>query len=593
MRKRITAHIALLLAVLTLLTACGETGEPAAPEDAAGPLTVAVRLREGQGELDPAFAEAEGSATVLYHLYENLLRWEDGGGGHGQAAPGQAASWTVETDYAGNATYTFTLRENIRWSDGAEVTAEDFVTAWRRLADPATGSPHSGLLSMVAGYGEVRETGDATLLGVSAPDKRTFVVSLEGSCAYFLSEVCGGACTMPVRDGAYNGPYVLAGQTEDELILARSETYYDHVLVGPEELRFVAVPDDDDAYQRFLEGGLDLTWGLPYHAAFALAEGGDWIPEPVTEVYAVLLNTLQPPFDDPRVRLAFFLAVDAEAVAGAAGDPTSRPAAGIVPYGVADYGDRPEDAAEGNTAAETEEAPTPWDFRAHSLEKVTVPEAGSYDEDCVKARELLREAGYPGGEGLPEIEYIYVSSNQGLAVGDALRDMWREKLGAEITLRAVTQEEYDAALARAVESGVETGEGGAEDAAEPEEAAGTGETGEAEAPPAAFTIAAQLLSPEWNDAGELLGLWHSGSENPTGYASDSFDILLDSAKAAVTGEARDGFLHDAEAILLSDPPVIPVLYSGESYLLSDGLTGLVRSPNGVFFLSGLRRNQEP
>src|SRR5699024_10161930 len=96
--------------------------------------------------------------------FENLMRWEDDGSGHAVLAPGQAESYEVETDYAGNATYTFTLRSGIQWSDGQAVTAGDFVTAWQRLADPANDLPHRALLKDIAGYSKVQETGDSSLL---------------------------------------------------------------------------------------------------------------------------------------------------------------------------------------------------------------------------------------------------------------------------------------------------------------------------------------------------------------------------------------------------------------------------------------------
>ena len=190
---------ALALALALLVSGCGQREESPAvnPEE---PFTLRAALPEAQDTLDPAKVTAQGGESLLYHLYENLLRWEDDGSGWASLTGGQAESYTLETDYAGNATYTFTLREDARWSDGKPVTAGQFAAAWRRLADPANGLPHRELLAPLAGYSQVQETGDASLLEVSAPDERTFVVSLEGSCAWFLSEICAGAYTMPVRE---------------------------------------------------------------------------------------------------------------------------------------------------------------------------------------------------------------------------------------------------------------------------------------------------------------------------------------------------------------------------------------------------------
>jgi len=589
MRKLRTMLLAAAMALTALLSACETPGNnspdnPAEDED--GAFIVTARVAAAQNTMDPAYVTAQGGDTILYHLYENLLRWTDGGDGYAVLAPGQAEDWSSASDFAGSTTYTFTLREGLCWSDGAAVTAQDFVAAWRRLADPAAESPHRGLLAAIAGYDQVQSTGDTSLLEVSAPDERTFVVRLAGSCAWFLSDVCASAYTVPTRDDATNGPYTLARREENAVVLARSTTYYDHLAVGPEELRFVAVPDDGDAFAQFQAEEIDLISGLPSEALADMPE--NWVPEPASSVYAVLLNTHRAPFDNPDVRLAFRLAVDGSALADAAGDPTFRPAAGVVPYGVADYGDRPVQAspADGtpqpNAVPAEEKASTYWDFRAHSLEKVTVPDLSDYESDCLRARQLLVSAGYPNGEGLPEIEYIYVDTGPAKAVAEALRDMWRSQLGATVTLKAVSPEAYAAALLPAVADG----DG---DAADTEDS--SAEDGEAAAPATGlFTMAAQMLTPASNDAGSLLELWYGGSENNiTGYASEHFDILLDAAQSAVSTEARDGFLHDAEAILFTDAPVIPLVCPGGSYRLAEQFSGLYRAPDGVFFLAALRR----
>lgn len=193
MRKKYRSLLWALLALL--LCACGKAPEDGESPDESVPLqadVLTVRTGEAQTTLDPAAVTARGGETILYHLYENLLRWEDGGDGWAVLAKGQAENYTLETDYAGNATYTFTLREDAVWSYGTAVKAQDFVFAWQRLADPANDLPHRELLSGVAGFAEVQETGDPSLLAVSAPDGKTLTVTLQGSPAYFLEEICAG-----------------------------------------------------------------------------------------------------------------------------------------------------------------------------------------------------------------------------------------------------------------------------------------------------------------------------------------------------------------------------------------------------------------
>jgi oligopeptide transport system substrate-binding protein len=585
MHKKPLSLAALLLALCLLLSACGQnsnnnsagTQTTQADPTPAEPITVTVSAGGSQDTLDPAFVTAEGGETILYHLYENLLRWEDDGSGYAKLALGQAESYEVETDYAGNATYTFTLRWGIFWSDGQSVTASDFVTAWQRLADPATNSPHRELMSVISGYDEVQATGDPTLLAVSATDDQTLVVTLNGSCPYFLSEICAGAYTMPLRadiiaaddwgQGApavTNGAYTVTQYRTNLTTLERSENYYDAGDVGPESIRFQAVIDSETDYQSFLDGDVDLVTDLPAEAVESLGE--TWVPEAVTSTYAVLFNAGTAPFNSDLVRQAFSLAVDTQQILDALDDPTLRLASGLVPYGVADYGQREEDAEpeeddtlpDPNAPVEEteEEVPTYWDFRAHSQELVTLPadDAGDYAEACHQARLLLTQAGFGGGEELPELNYIYVDTPANALVAQSLQTMWREGLGVEVTIQGLTQEEYDTRL-----------------------------TGVSSVAP--FYLAGATLTADYDDAEAILSLWGSGGV--TGYESDAFSILLTSANAAVSTDARDAYLHDAEAILLTDSAVIPLYDFGSSYQFADRLTGLYRAPNGVFFLTGI------
>lgn len=595
MHKTYKTLLAALLSLAMLLSACGQPntngGQSPDGETEEDAFSVTVCATAAQDTLDPARSTASGGETILYHLFENLMRWEDDGKGYAVPVPGQAESYTVETDYAGNATYTFTLRVDILWSDGQAVTADDFVTAWRRLADPANDLPHRELLSVVAGYDQVQETGDSTLLSVSASDARTFVVTLNGSCAYFLEEICASAYTMPVRQDLLqdsrwgssasatvtNGAYTPSLFTADLVTLARSETYYDAIHVKPDILHFVTATDRETDYGRFLNGEIDLITDLPVSVLQELADTGSWLPEAVTTTYGVLLNTQQPPFDNPDIRQAFLLVVDTQAVVEALGDLTSQAAAGLVPYGVTDFGQRAveEEPEEESALPDPNAEPTPeepeayWDFRAHSQELVTLPAADDYASDCLRAQALMAQAGYAGGGGFPVVEYLYVESDMGRAIARCLQSMWQEQLGVTVTVRGVSQEEYDAALypAQEQEEGAEAGE---------------------EVLPS-FQMAGMTFSAAYNDAEAFLSRWHSLSgENLSGYQSSAFDILLDSAQAAVSPEARDAYLHDAEAILLADAPVIPVCYLGSSYQLAQGLTGLYRGPDGVYFLSSVQ-----
>ena len=590
MKHRTKTLIALILAVLLILSACGKQADPPVVQtpETPQPLILTAVLGDAQDTLVPSYSTAAGSETILYHLYENLLRWEDDGNGYAVLAPGQAESYTVETDYAGNATYTFTLRNDIVWSDGQSVTSYQFAAAWQRLADPAYNSPHRELFSCIAGYDEVQATGDPSLLQVSTPDARTLVVKLVGSVPCFLEVVCAGAYTMPIRTYlpgnmdnqiVTNGAYYLAEFSDGLVKLAKSENYYDRANVTVDEIHIIPASDSETDYVKLSEGTIDFTGALPVSALQELAVGS-WVSEPVTVTYALLLNTMQYPFDNADVRAAFRLAVDEQAIVNALADYTSRAATGLVPYGVNDHGverasEEDEDqtaSADPNVPAPEQEEKAPYaDFRAHSREIVTMDISEDYDIDCTWARALLSGAGFADGKDFPQVEYIYVDTPENKLVAECLRSTWQNILGVTVTLRGLTEEEYAQMLQP-------SGEGAA--------------SGEETLYPA-FQIAATELTCDYTDAYDFLARWHSASaENICGYSSPAFDILIGAAAAATAPESFDAYLHDAEAILLQDSPVIPLFYRGGSYALSDDLTGLYRAPNGIYFFSHITRSVE-
>lgn len=563
MRRFLKCLAALIWVVL--LTACQTPANSTADGGAVEALT--VTLGQTQTTLDSAAATAEGSDTILFHLYENLMRWEDNGDGYAVLAPGQAASYTVETDQDGNATYTFTLREDIKWSDGEAVTAHHFAAAWKRLADPANDLPYREMMRGIAGYDAVQESGNVNLLAVTAPDATTLVVTLTGNAPYFLESVCASAHTMPIRHNPpsstkiiTNGAYTVEEFTSEQISLVKSETYYDAANITVARLQILPAADDAAGYDALLRGETGFVENLPRSILTASEETG-WETEAVTTTLAVAFNTRQEPFTVPEVRVALRLAVDQQTIVEALADGTSRAATGLVPCGVSDLGAETTDSTETEEESAEPSAPVRWDFREHSKEIVTVDTSSNYESDCDRARAFLAQAGYPNGEGFPTVEYIFLNTEENAVIARAIQTMWQEQLGISITLRALTSEEYAERLTPVVQEGEEMTD-----------------------PP--FQMAAISLTAAHNDVSAILSRWHSASEdNFIGYASDAFDILLDNAALTSSAAVYDAYFHDAEAILLADAPLIPLCYQGRSFCLAEGMTGLYHAPNGIYFFS--------
>lgn len=551
---------------LSLLAGCGGGEEG---------VDLSVCVGAAPESLDPIYAVSAADQTILTHLYENLMQASVDENGALTAVGGMAKSAESETDVDGNVTWTFRLR-SAKWSDGKKVTADDFVYAWQRLADPERNSPYASLLSIVAGYEEARASGDMSLLRVSAENDSTLVVVLNGNYEWFLTQVCTSTATMPLRrdlmeqwepeetgeDQAQpaeetdaetdaetdveteeapwwsdvsalvtNGPYQVAGYTRDESLTAvRYEDYYGR-LNGPEMLTFRFAATAEEAWALYEAGAVDFVGELPQEQMDLRAADETKPLAAELNTYAVVLNCARDLFDEAEVRRALTLVLDRNALAQAAG-ADARAAEGLVPPDVPDSD---------GTAFRTDSA-------------VLDNDPNHYADACAQAAELLSQAGYDGGRGLGDLEYLYVDDGAGAAaVAQALCQMWNGQLDLHVTARAVTEEE----LARALAEG-------------------------------SFTLAGVKLRAAANDPACFLMPWVSQSgENIANYANSAYDTLLSIIAGAQDSTARSGCLHDAEALLLEDGVVAPLYTTVTGWQLRDALTGLWRDGRGWFRFTGV------
>lgn len=503
-----------LLLTLPVLSGCGEQEE-----------TVLRAVLVGQiRTLDPAMVTESAEKTVVQHLYENLMKLQQGGDGTLTAAGGVARTWQCEDNLDGTETYTFRLRTDARWSDGRTVTAQDFVYGWRHLVAPETGSPNAALLDMVAGYDKAR-AGDAAALGVRAVDDATLEVALSCHCAYFLRSVCTSPATMPRRadledsiaNGRHgNGAYLLQ-QTEGELLtLEASERYYDRRRLGPDRLELTVSLAYDPAAQ---ERPAQLVCG-----AMQSPEGEEWQAEPYPRTELLLINQMAQQLENKSLRQALSLAVDRTALAELAGAEAHTPAQGLIPDGVLTSGGADFRTAEGALISNED-----------------------YEADCEAARDLLRQSGVTAAD-MADVAILYNANGTDSAVAEAIRTMWQRELGLEVKLRGVSAAEMETALAQ----------------------------GE-------FSVALWHRVGDRNDAVAFLDMWRSGSEqNVALFHSGAFDMLLRAAAASSSLEARDAYLADAEGLLLEQGNAIP-LYNTHRLCRADGnLAGVVSDRMGAY-----------
>ncbi len=401
-RTRVVAGLLLLVLVLAAATTAGRDRAPAPGAPVAGPDL--VRILGGEpASIDPARHGDLGSASFIGQLFETLTAVDPSL----TVRPALAESWSVED--AGRRV-VFTLRPDLAFSDDTPLTAADVVRSWRRVVDPRDPSPLASLIADVVGVRDLlsgRST-DLDDFGVSAEGDRTVVVRLERGGGDLPSILSGppfaivppnvGDDELVPRPGAFasSGGYTLAAVEADAIVLEANDRYWAG-RPAIATVRWVMNLGGRSAVDAFVGGEIDYTsiaWFDAGWLAYDEEHGPSLRREASLSVTYYGFDAGEPPFDDPRVRRAFAMAVDWRRMAALEPAGSSVPAIGMVPVGIPG---RPD-----------------GDY---------LP---PYDPDT--ARRLLAEAGYPGGDGLPPVDFVTTGGGHDEAILTELRDV----LGVEI-----------------------------------------------------------------------------------------------------------------------------------------------------------------
>jgi oligopeptide transport system substrate-binding protein len=459
-------------------------------------------------------------------LFEGLVHY----GPAGEPVPGVAERWTISDD---GLTYTFALRANAKWSNGDPVTADDFVYALRRAVAPATASRYAFILFPIVNAEAIAggTITDPTQLGISAPDARTVVLRLNAPTPYFLG-LLTHHMAFPVHRGTIerygerwtrpgnlvgNGAYRLAKWVpQSEITLVKNEHYWDAAAVKLDEVVFVATEDRGAELRRYRAGEIDVAYEAPIDQIDWIVRNlkADWRPAPFLGIYYYGFNLQAPPFKDaPKLRKALALAVDRETLTARITRAGEKPAYSWVPPSI------------GNQYVMQQ---ADW--------------AGmSQAERNALAQKLYAEAGYSADKPL-RFELLYNTSENHRRIAIAIAGMWKQVLGAEVTLR---NEEWKVYLAsRASKS---------------------------------FQMMRLSWIGDYNDANTFLELLKSdiGDQNAQGYRNPRYDALMKQAERTIDLAARARLMEAAERIALDDLPIIPIYHYVSKRLVKPWVVGWV------------------
>lgn len=543
MKKKLALFCSFVMMIASL-TACGTTTEnlgddnnqqnknAAVPTAAWDGKDLSVCVGPNPDTIDPVLNSSVDGATLIIHAFEGLYSLDK----EGVSQPAQAESYELSKDLK---TYTFKLRDGLKWSDGSDLTAKDFVYSWQRAVDPATASDYSYMFECIAGYTEVQESGDVTKLQVSAPDDNTLVVTLIAPTAYFL-ELTAFPTYSPVQKATIdkngekwaiqpdsyicNGPYMMTEWVPSSYIkYVKNPNYRDTAAIGPDSITFQLMEDDTAILSAFQSGDIYFADQMPNDEIDAWKDKAEFNLADQLGTYYVSFQTQKAPLDNPKIRQALTLAIDREWICTNVGKSGQVPAGAFVPPALFDKDPSKSFRDVGGDYYD----PT------------------DYEGNVEKAKKLLEEAGYPNGEGLPTIEYLYNEGTGHQQIGEALQNMW-SKIGVKVDL---VSQEWATFL-------------------------NTRKDGN-------YYIARNGWLGDYNDPISFLDMWITGGgNNDAQWSNDEYDSLIKEIKSTDDAALRFKDMHKAEDIIFDNWMLCPIYYYVDLYLQNTAIDNVWGSPLG-------------
>ena len=502
-----------------------------------GEKILSVQVGPDPETIDPALNNAVDGGNMLLHSFECLLALDE----NGQLVPGQAESWETSED---GLTWTFHLRDGLKWSDGSDLTANDFVYSWKRVCDPMVAAPYAEtVLSMVAGYDKAIE-GDLDALQVVAQDDNTLVVTLSNPCSYFGS-LAAFATLSPVQEATVtangdawatsaatyisNGPFYVSEWVPGSYIMMTKNPYYWNAdAIKLDGIKWNLIEDSNASYSAYQTGEVLMIKDVPTEEIPSLKDSADFHVDPIIGTYYLSLNLERDAFKDARVRKALSLAIDRDYVANTLMQGTYSPADNFMGPGWIDTdGTQFKDNANGGQS---------------------YIDVNNYEADLEEAKQLLADAGYPDGEGFPSISYTTNDTGYHKVVAEYLQQAWAQ-LGIDLQVDIVEWASFT-----------------------PMRRNGD------------FDIARNGWVGDYTDPSNMLELFYSTNGNNDGkFNNADFDAAIDLSRTTLDSAERSKALHTAEDILMEETGCIPIAYYNDFWLQSEKITGSWHSPNGFWY----------
>ncbi len=507
---------------------------------------ITVQIGPNPETLDPALNSAVDGGNMLITLFETLLIIDQ----DNKVQPGQAEKYEVSPD---GLTWTFTMRDGLKWSDGTELNAKDFEYTFKRIADTNVAAPYAEtVIGMIEGYKDAIDSKNPEKLNVKASDDgKTLTIKLAYPCSYFDKIVAFGTMS-PVQKATVekngdswatkpetyvcNGPYTITEWTPSEKIVCKKNENYkggwDSSKIVNDKLTFLLLEDSSASYTAYTGGTAQLIKDVPTEEIPTLKKDkkDEFNVDPILGTYYLSMNLNKAPFNNKNVRKALSLAIDRDYVANTVMQGTYTPAYNYVGTGVDDVD--PGKFLENSKAANGGKTYISEDYKANLEE----------------AKKALAEAGYPEGKGFPTITYSTNDTGYHKALAEYLQQVYKD-LGITMNIDIVDWSSFT-----------------------PKRRAGE------------YEMARNGWVMDYNDASNMIELFVSSNGNNDGkYNNPAFDKAMNDSKVA-DKTAHFAALHEAEKIVSEDYGFIPVAYYNDFWLQSTSLKGTWHSPYGYWYL---------
>ena len=513
--RSVPAPAVVAIIASALCCACGRKPGSASSSSSASAAPAQI-LRIGNGgepqDLDPQAVTGIPEHQLMKALFEGLAA-EDPKDLH--PVPGVAESWDISPD---GRVYTFHIRPTARWSNGDPITADDYVQSYRRMLSANFASEYAYLVyNFMAGAKDYYDgrLKDFSKVGVKALDARTLQVTLAHATPYLMKIIASHMAWTAIppkvvtRYGALdqkgtawtrpgnlvgNGAFMLKEWSPHQrIVVVRNPNYWDAAHVKLDEIVFYPTESQIVDERMFRTGQVDMTYEFPIAKidVYKREHPDELHMEPYLGVWFFRCNVARPPLNDKRVRQALALAIDRQAIVEHVMRGGQQPAYAVSYPGVAGYTPR---ARISGTVAD--------------------------------AKRLLAEAGYPNGQGFPEIELDYNTAENNQAVAEAVQAMWRQNLGVNIT---IANQEWKVYLENQHTKN--------------------------------YTMQRAGWIADYVDPHTFLELWETDNgNNDTNWSNPEYDRLLHESLAAKTQDERYAIYQKMDAILVDELPVIPIFY---------------------------------